>query len=368
MSARVLPKLLWSLKLYAMLVAFSPSYLFAKKGSNPVYEDLFDIGSGGASLTRAAQGGLVFSNPALIPYGDGFHRWAGIEPTVMAGKDSVDFAKNMGSGESSDAATMLNSLAETPAHFGVGQATSYINRGFGLSLFNRIEPDMEAKKFGDTGLPQVNFEAESYHGAGMSFASLLGTKAISLGATVKYLYAAEPELKLEATDQDAISGLSSSEGMESLVQHNTGVGYDAGLLFFRQGVNLDFKMALKADDIGATALSGDGTLTRLPASYSAGLGTTVHNGIDALHLSVDYRDLQGAYKEKLFKRIHAGGKIVFHRFLGIGFGIRDGWPAYACELNFVVLRATAAMWTRELGESPGMKTRHLYAVGVAVGY
>lgn len=342
----------------------------AEKGSGMIYEDPFDVGSGGASLTRAAQGGMLLANPALLPYGDGFHRWAGIEPTMIVGKDSVDFANSMKSNDSSnsDPSALVDKLSKTPVHVGLRNAVSYMNSGFGLGVYNHFEADLRTRKYGELGLPDVNFRAESYQAAAMSGATMLGTRALSLGITGKYIYAAEPDASIQITDQESLKKLSSADGMKSLVSHNTGTGFDAGLLYFVQGYNLDFKMALKADDIGDTKLTGDGTLTTLPQMYSAGVGTTLHNGIDALHLSVDYRDIQGAYKEKTFKRVRAGAKVVLHRFIGLGAGVYDGWPAYAAEIDCILVRATAAMWTKELGDSPGVDPRTVYALGVAMGY
>lgn len=343
--------------------------LFAKKGSAMVYEDPFDMGAGGASLTRAAQAGMLIANPALIPYGDGIHRWVGTEPTLMVGKDSVDFAKSMSSGGGAgDTAALVDKLAKTPIHLGFSNALSYINKFVGFTVFNRFEPDLYAKKYGATGLPEINFQAESYHGVAVSGASLLGTKALSLGVTAKYLYAAEPSLAIEVTDQAGLKALTSADGMKSLVDHNTGVGYDAGLLIFRQGSTLDLKMALKADDIGGTSLAGNGGLKKLPQTYNAGIATTLHGEIDALHLALDYRDIQAAYGEKQFKRLRAGAKLLFKRYIGIGAGIRDGWPSYALELDLILIRITAATWTRELGDSPGMSPRTIYSLGLAMGF
>ena len=120
----------------------------AAKGSAPVYEDPYDIGSGGASLTRASQAGMMFSNPALIPYGPGFHRWSGNETTLIVGKDSVDFAKSMKGGGAStpeDKAKLIDTVMKTPIHVGALNNFAYINRFFGLSTFSRNEFDLCAK-------------------------------------------------------------------------------------------------------------------------------------------------------------------------------------------------------------------------------
>ncbi len=351
-----------------MILLLSEQSVFAKKGSGMIYEDPFDFGSGGASLTRATQAGMLIANPAQIPYGDGFHRWVGIEPTVIVGKDSIDFAQESAAGGSEDQTALINTLTQTPIHVGISQATAYINKGFGLGVFSRFESDIFARKYGETGWPEISFQAESYHGAAVSLASLVLSKALSFGLTTKYLYAAEPELAIEVTDTAAIQNLGSSTGMASLVTHNTGIGYDAGIILFSQGMNVDYKAALKADDIGGTALSGEGTLTEIPQTISLGLSTTIHNSTDAIHLALDYRDIQGAHQEKLFKRVRAGAKILIRRYVGIGAGILDGNPSYAAELDLLLVRITAAFYTRELGESPGVMRRPIYAAGVAVGF
>ncbi len=333
------------------------------------------MASGGASLTRASQAGMMFSNPALIPYGPGFHRWAGNETTLLVGKDSVDFARSLqkggsdssGSGQSSTA-QFIDQVMKTPLHAGILNNFSYINRLFGFSTFNRGEFDIAAKKFGDTGLPAIRFRAESYQGVGVSAATFLPTQAISFGVTAKYLYAGEPDLAIELTDQEAIKNLQSQSGLKSLVAMNTGLGYDAGLLLFAQGMNADYRLALKVDDIGGTALLGEGDLNELKQCYSIGFGYTLHNAVDAIHLSLDYRDIQKAYQEEMFKRVRVGTKLLIRRHLGLGVGYYDGWPSYGLELDAWVIRLTAAYYTRELGAKPGIDPRPVYALGFTMGF
>jgi hypothetical protein len=347
---------------------------FAKR-SAPVYEDPFDMASGGASLTRASQAGMIFSNPALIPYGPGFHRWVGNETTLLVGKDSVDFARTLQKGTSSSSdsgpsgtASFIDQVMKTPLHAGVLNNFSYMNRLFGFSTFNRGEFDIAAKKFGDTGLPAIRFRAESYQGVGVSAATFLPTQAISFGVTGKYLYAGEPDLAIELTDQEKIKSLQSSSGLKSLIGMNTGFGYDAGLLFFSQGMNADYRLALKIDDVGDTKLKGDANLKALKQSYSVGLGYTLHNAVDAIHLSVDYRDIQKVYQEELFKRVRVGTKILIRRHIGFGLGYYDGWPSYGLELDAWIIRLTAAYYTRELGAKPGIDPRPVYAIGFTMGF
>ena len=345
------------------------------KGSAPVYEDPFDMAAGGASLTRASQAGMIFSNPALIPYGPGFHRWTGNETTLLVGKDSVDFARSLTNGGSSSgdsgqssAVQFIDKIMKTPLHGGLLNNFSYINRIFGVSTFNRGEFDLAAKKFGETGLPAIRFRAESYQGIGISAASFAPTQAVSFGVTGKYIYAGEPDLEIELTDQEAIKNLQSASGLKSLIGMNTGVGYDAGLVLFAQGMNADYRLAFKMDDIGGTTLKGDASLKELKQTYSVGISYTLHNAVDAVHVSLDYRDIQKAYDEEMFKRVRVGTKILIRRHLGFGIGFYDGWPSYGVELDAWILRLTAAYYTRELGAKPGIDPRPVYALGFTMGF
>lgn len=338
-----------------------------------MYEDPFDIAGGGVSLTRASQAGMIFSNPALIPYGTGIHRWLGNETSLIVGKDSVDFAKKLSSGGDQGAATpagtdFINTILDTPIHAGVLNCFSYINRFFGLGVFNKSEFDIAAKKYGDTGLPALRFRAESYQGLGVSAASLFFGKMISLGVTGKFVYAAEPDLTIEVTDQEAITRLQSASGLKSLTAMNTGYGYDAGLVFFRQGPTADIRLALKADDIGGTKLSGNADLKQLKQMYHVGLGYTLHNSVDSLHLSADYRDVYAVSDEAIFKRVKMGAKLLLRQHLGLSAGYYDGWPSYGIEVDAWLVRLTAAYYTREMGPKPGLEPRPVYLAGFAMGF
>jgi hypothetical protein len=343
------------------------------RNSAPMYEDPFDVAGGGASLTRASQAGMLFSNPALIPYGTGIHRWLGNETSLIVGKDSVDFAKSLSSGggqggATSDSSDFINAVLETPIHAGVLNCFSYINRFFGFGVFSRGEFDIAAKKYGDTGLPALKFRAESYQGLGVSAASLVLGKMLSVGVTGKFIYAGEPDLTIELTDQEAITNLQSASGLKSLTAMNAGYGYDAGLILFKQGPTADYRVALKVDDVGGTKLSGTGDLKELKQMYHVGLGYTLHNSVDSLHLSADYRDVQSVSDDDLFKRVRMGAKLLIRQHLGLSAGYYDGWPSYGVEVDAWLVRLTATYYTREMGSKPGLEPRSVYLAGFAMGF
>lgn len=364
---------LFYLKLALLFLAIEPiatTSAAIARGSAPVYEDPFDVAAGGSSLTRASQAGMIFSNPALIPYGTGFHRWLGNETSVLIGKDSVEFVQDLSSGTSSNEAgnsAFIDTVLKTPIHAGILNNFSYINRFFGFSVFNRGEFDVSAKKYGDTGLPVLRFRAESYQGLGVSSSTLLLGKLMSLGVTGKFIYAGEPDLEIELTDQQAIQDLQSTSGLKSLVAMNMGYGYDAGIVFFKQGATSDYRIALKIDDVGGSKLSGEASLKELKQMYHVGMSYTWHNSVDSLHLSIDYRDLQAVSGDALFKRVRLGAKLLLRHHLGISAGYYDGWPSYGVELDAWLVRLTAAYYKREMGEKPGLDSRAIYLAGFSMG-
>ena len=81
--------------LILLALAAPATTALARKTNQPIYEDPFDIGAGGASLTRASKDGMIFSNPALLPQGGKFFRWVGTTFTLLSNKESIDTAREI---------------------------------------------------------------------------------------------------------------------------------------------------------------------------------------------------------------------------------------------------------------------------------
>jgi hypothetical protein len=362
----------------APIVLFSALFAapaYAVHTNQAVYEDPFDIGGGGASLTRASKDGRLFANPALLPYGGTFHKWLGTTTSLLTNKESVDTARtifnNARSGKSggdSDASSLVDKVFKDPVRVGWGLTLSWITNNFGLSVFSRFEPDIRARAYGSTGLPEVEFQAESYHGAALGTAIRTPFRWLSLGLTAKYLYVAEPDVKVEVTDQSAIAKFASPDFVQNLASHNKGVGFDVGSLIFLQGNWIDFSLAAKLDDAGNTKLTGP---AESPKSFkqveSGGMGLTFHTNTDALHLAIDYRDIAGVYGEEKFKRIYAGAKLLLRTYVGFSAGYYNGYPSYGAEIDLILMRLSAVAYTRELGDHPGADPRHIYMGTLSLG-
>lgn len=374
------------LMVLSLLTLLGAAPALARKANEPIYQDPFDIGAGGASLTRASKDGRLFANPALLPQGGKFHRWAGFTFSVLANKESVGTAREMISGASSSDSSaeegedgadggnaeneaFIDKVFDDPVRAGWGMSLSWITAYFGLSVFSRFEPDIRAREFGDSGFPELQFQAESYHGVALGAAMKTPFRWLTFGLTGKYLYAAEPNLSVELTDQEAIADMQDQNLTQDLTTHNTGVGIDAGMLMFFQGPWLDFSLAGKVDDLGATKLTGPAeSPTEFKQVISAGTGVTLHTGADAIHMAIDYRDINNAYGEDMFKKVYVGTKVLLRTYVGLAAGYYHGSPSYGAEIDLILLRLAATYYTRELGDSPGVDPRRIYMFSLSTGF
>lgn len=345
------------------------------KSDNPIYEDPFDIAAGGASLTRSSRNGVIWANPALMPYGGEFHRWLGNETSVFVSPDSANFLQDQQNGSSeSGLADLIETLDKSPVHFGFNTNFAWTLNNAGLSLFNHTDFDFKVRKYGDDFLPSVRIRSHVYTGLGVGV-GLRVLKWLSLGVTAKALGVVEPDLTISVTDTSAMEQLSDPNAIIQQAGTGFGVGADLGLLLFFQGRHVDYRLALKVDDVGNTTFTpltdGDPEASsRRPFQQinSAGLSMTLHNFVDAIHLSIDYRDLDNTLQQDMFRRLHAGTRILIREMVGLGMGLYDGYPSYGIQLDFFLLKLGAVAYTREMGESLGDDPRNVYQVFFSSGF
>jgi hypothetical protein len=352
---------------------------FARKTNQPIYETPFDLAAGGASLTFAAKEGRLFSNPALLPHGGRFHQWFGSTTTLIFNRESIDTVRSLASGSSgssgdnaggsSESSPIIDQVFKTPVRIGAAQALSWLNSTLAISGFSRFEVDLRALEYGENGIPQIEFLGENYQGVALGTAFRTPTMPwLSLGITAKGLLASEPELALELTDASAVQKFQDPVYLRSLATNNRGFGYDLGTLIFLQGRRVDWKWAGTVNDVGGTALAGDGSLKAFKQVLSTGLGLTFHTGRDAAHFAVDYRDVTGAYQEGLFKRVRVGVRVTLRGYVGLAAGFYDGNPSMGAEIDLILMRLALSTYKRELGDRPGINSRQIVQISLSAGF
>jgi hypothetical protein len=361
----VVTALLWA------LLEISTAY--ARKTNQTIIQDPFDMAAGGSSLTRSTRENVVLANPALMPYGAKLFRWLGTSFTGMVNKSSVDTLTGLlGGGESAEqseesagAADTINTLLESPVHLGITSLSSLTTNNIGVSIFARTDFDISAREFGKYGMPEMRVMGEMYGGAALGFGMRM-LPFLSLGVTAKYIAAAEPDLGVSLLDSESIASLSNPATLAAAASYGTGLGYDVGLLLFLQGNAVDFRLAAKIEDYGGTSFTG--TQATFLQIMNVGMAVTFHTNVDAIHLSLDLRDINAVYEELLFKRVYAGARLSLRKYVGIAAGLYHGFPSMGVRFDFIFFKVGATMYTREYGDYPGANSRTEYLFNFLTGF
>jgi len=342
--------------------------LMAKSSNELLYTEPFDLAAGGTTLTRASQEGIVFANPALLPLGGAWVRWLGFQAGFILDRDLAQSAQSgsIGGAAGTEDSDFVDQLFSKSLHFGQTATLSFLNQNFAISVFDRVELDVAGERFGDSGLPSVNFGVEAYGGMLTSYA-WRPVRWFSLGVTAKYLYASEPEIKVPLTDQAKIRELTSNTAeLTNEIALNKGTGADLGMLFLWQGHHLDLSMALKVDDVGGTRFTGE--QASFPQTYNAGFGLALHGTKEVLHLSLDYRDIGNAYDEKTFKKVYLGARFMLRNIFGVACGLYQGIPTAGLRLDLLLFKLGVTAYGRELGTFPGDRQRNMVMVYTSFGF
>lgn len=354
---------------FTFLALLAASSELCAKGSNELlYTEPFDLAAGGTTLTRASQEGIVFANPALLPLGGAWVRWVGFQAGFMIDRDLVEGIRSgsIGSAAGTGETDFVDELFNKSLHFGQTATLSFLNQNFAISAFDRVELDVAGDRFGDSGLPSVNFGVEAYGGVLASYA-MRPTRWFSFGVTGKQLYASEPEIKIPITDEEKIRQLTeNSSSLQDEIALNQGTGADLGTLFLWQGYNLDLSAAFKVEDVGGTHFTG--VQKDFPQTYNAGFGLALHGSKEVLHLSLDYRDIGNAYDEKTFKKIYLGARFMLRNMLGIACGLYQGIPTAGVRLDLLLFKLGVTAYGRELGTYPGDKQRNMLMIYTSFGF
>ena len=348
---------------------------YAQHTSAPLYEKAFDIGAGGASLTRAASDGVLISNPALLPWGSGQARWDGFFFQAAVGDDFVSIAQQAAGGsltEEQEAALLDEVLAGLPVAVDAvgGAGTAASNYGFGQ--YNAVSSDIRVKEFGDNNPgPEISVKAHHYIINVFSLAFKMGSWA-SFGVTGKQLTAKELSVGLPVDPSAA------EVDTGSLLLEGTGTGYDVGSLFFWKNRAFDMQLAITKTDVGGLQLGAadtednvDTDIADLKETTNIGLAISWHGGGGGIHMAADYRDYEDAYGEALFKKIHLGTRVMWVSKSGLGFGLSTGLyhgsltAGVIMDLKF--LRISAAQYSKEAYNLIGLQKTSYTIINFSIG-
>lgn len=356
--------------LFCLCASLPPHAAFGLNG-NPLIENSFDLGAGGASLTRATQEGIFFANPAQLAYGNVFLRLNLPSISVLTARESIDLVQGLGGGsdEAAGEAELIERLESSPVALGLKLSLSLLGTNWGFGASSRVETDFSFKEFGSRGLPE--FQIRTLSVAAVSLAGAVRLPALpwwALGLHLKQLRLNEQLTLIDLSEAARLENPASIVSPQTLLSTQSGAGLDIGSLWFFRSRSFDALVALKVDDVGNTRLAGSGAPDQILQTIHAGVGLTLHTSADALHLALDYRDVGQAYDLPLFKRLRAGVKATLRTYIGVAAGIRDGRPSAALALDLIFLRLQLAAYGVELGNSPNVDSRTLLEANITTGF
>ncbi|MEY4065586.1 MAG: hypothetical protein RIR26_1794 [Pseudomonadota bacterium] len=327
-----------------------------------LYENPFDLCAGGASLTRATQEGLFFSNPSLPALGSGFLRWIYGRTAVHFGADAIDLGrtvyKKKKAGTLKADSSLVESVLKTPIHVGNDVTLGFLTAFGGLGIFQTLRTDIEGRQFGSVGLPEIRTRAEAAAGVAALAAVPLGD-TLALGVSVKPAYAAETFETIALSDFSGSGAKQLLTDLKKNTQYGLGFSGSAGVTAQFRTQNFDLRLAGTVDDVGQTKFSNP-KVSPWKQTVNAGIGLIPHTSSNALHCAFDLRDIRGAYGEHWTRRSRAGCKALFFSRFGFGGGYYQGWPSYGVVFNLTLLRLEAGSYTREFGSEAGTRGRRVY--------
>ncbi len=331
--------------------------------SAPLYENPFDLSAGGASLTRATQEGVFFSNPSLPALGAGFLRWIYGRTAFHFGADAIDLGREIyekkKAGNLKVDSDLVEKLLKTPIHVGNDATLGFLTAFGGLSAFQTLRTDIEGRQFGSQGLPEVRTRADAAVGLAALAAIPVGD-LLGVGVSVKPTYAAETSENISLSDFSGSGAKQMLTDIKKNTRYGLGISVGAGSTLQLRSPNFDVRIAVTADDIGQTQFSSG--VSPWKQTLNAGIGIIPHTRGSAIHCAADLRDLKRAYGEHWTRRFRAGCKLLVASRIGFGGGYYQGWPSYGFVANLVLMRLEAGSYTREFGSEAGTRGRRVYFV------
>ncbi|WP_186645640.1 hypothetical protein [Fluviispira vulneris] len=330
------------------------------KKSAPIYQNSFDLASGGASMTRATQEGVLFANPSLPAFGEGIIRSIFLKNTASIGAQSIGFLNDVvtaaGNLNTAQLQNLLGDIVKKPVYFGLDSAAGLITSNFSIAGFSSAKIDLNGRQFGILGLPDIQIKSNGFVGVASAISTQFAdTLAIGIGP--KYIYNAEINADLGVND--ILNASQAQSIITNSLKNGTAISTDIGVTFQKRTKHFDVRIAGVVEDVGNTQFTGG--VPPWLQTYNAGIGFSIHDETNALHCALDYRDISDVYKEDLPKKVYMGCKLLITRIFGLGFGYLQGWPSYGFVLNLFLMRIEAGAYTKDAGNyQAGLVGRQVY--------
>lgn len=349
-------------------------------------KDARTMGMGGAFRTMNFGHLSLYGNPAGLGYKRGsltladVGAWAYLKPDTK-NLDAVQSILD----RTADAATMMGLLQDLITDNGLGAGASagisWTGKGFGLGATLVTDEVIS----GTTLLgAKLTSRTEANGVIGLAFPLRAGPVTFKVGADARAFYRLEAlggswsaldllQPIINKTDpMQAIQGLPIAAGY--------GFAADIGAILelgpfmagatYRNlgfGIKMDETKTLKDPLEGNLPLNGTTPYTLQP-ELSAGLGFRWENFLLSPSLYAEVTDIIPVFSnfDYIWRRMHLGGELKLLNFIAARAGLNQGYVSFGAGIDLLILEIDAAIFTEELGVSPGDFGRSGIALEVAL--
>lgn len=329
------------------------------------------LGMGDAGVAIATGHDALFYNPAGIADTDGILNEiviASPEVSVSARSQRLyqDFKEN------EDFFSLLESVRADPQHVAVQNFTGLVFRRAALGTVQRGQVDLMVGTNPENGLLTANFKAVARAGFMAGFARELFDKTLLVGIDAKVLQKAEADVAIDVLSADELGDIDTKNLMDEYLHRGTGFGADLGLLWIPK-VKSNFRLGVALRNVADTRYRWPVPATAsIPSDdkqqLDVGIAVQPSANRSKLTFAADLRDVTGATKENIYKRLHLGAGLSLRNFLGFMGGINQGYVTYGAFLNFRIVRTEIGMYSEEMGKFPGdLRSQRVFA-RVMVGW
>jgi len=353
-------------------------------------KDARSMGMGGAFRVFSTGYNTFFGNPAGFASKTGsltiadIAAWAYFKPT----QENIDRAMRLINDEASTS-EMVGYIDDFITKNGLGAGASaglgWAGKGFGLGF--TLVTDNVASGNSLLGSKLLS-ETQANVTAGLAIPLNLGAFTFKLGADARAFYRLNSYPGSGWPFADIVSAMTAPGGdpetalRDLYVVGGYGFALDAGatvgigplvLGAMVRDFGLEFKMGqTKVGTIMDTAsLPTDGTDPySLSPVISTGIGLQFNFGkIFAPSLYIETEDPIAVISDgfgTMWNKVHAGAELKLLNFIALRAGLNKGWVSLGAGLDLIIFEVDAALFTEELGNSPGDFGRTGIAVQAAI--
>ncbi len=328
-------------------------------------------GRGDTGIAIAESEDAIFYNPAGLAISSGIlNEIVFLSPEVEVSKDTRDVVQEL-TVQKADPAEVLRQRMGRPQHAAFSNFSGVIFRRLALGVF--LNGAATALIYRDPSIGATeSVQASGKVDGGLVFGlgEFVWDKRLSVGVMGKWIDREQGYFSANAADANQVSQLKTDE----LAMRGRAFGADLGVMYRGVG-RTPLSFGLTVQDLGdthfkptteTTVPEGSRPLKKMKQTVNLGVAMQTGTAISQFRLLADVKDVFNAYHVDVSKRLHFGGELVVANFVGLTFGLNQGYPTVGAYTDLRFLRADVGFYTEELGDRSGSRPDNRYFMRVMV--